>query len=149
MKISKGIYVITELQHSLPRIPLVTIYKDFFRPIIGYGDTIYIPVQNGSFFGKLEFVQYKAVLAIAGAIQGSSPDKNYQEIGLEPLQSRRWYKLLSSMLKIMKGKASNYLTKLVPKHVPAIRTRNNSIPTFICRTDCFKYFLFILPLIIS
>ena len=38
----------------------------------------------------------------------------------------------------MKEKAPNYLINLVPKCEPTIRTRNNSIPTFNCRTDCFK-----------
>ena len=38
----------------------------------------------------------------------------------------------------MKEKTPNYLINLVPKCEPTIRTRNNSIPTFNCRTDCFK-----------
>ena len=42
LKITKGIYLIKELRHSLPQISLVKIYKDFFRPIIAYRDTIYI-----------------------------------------------------------------------------------------------------------
>ena len=42
----------------------------------------------------------------------------------------------------MKEKAPNYLINLVPKCEPAIRTRNNNIPTFNCRTDCFKYSFF-------
>ena len=46
------------------------------------------------------------------------------------------------MFKIMKEKAPNYLLNLVPKFEPTIRTRNNSIPTFNCRTDCFKYSFF-------
>ena len=40
----------------------------------------------------------------------------------------------------MKEKAPFYLINLVQKYEPTIRTRNNSIPTFNCRTvDCFKY----------
>ena len=37
-------------------------------------------------------------------------------------------------------KTPNYLINLVQKCEPTIRTRNNSIPTFNCRTDCFKCF---------
>ena len=44
-------------------------------------------------------IQYKATLAITGAIQGTSPEKICQELGLESLKSRRWYKRLSCMLK--------------------------------------------------
>ena len=39
---------------------------------------------------KIEFVQYKAALAVTGAIQGTSREKIYQELGLESLKSRRW-----------------------------------------------------------
>ena len=46
------------------------------------------------------------------------------------------------MFKIMKDKASSYLINLVSKCEPTIRTRNNSVPTFNCRADCFKYSFF-------
>ena len=80
----------------MPRKSLVAIYKGFLRPIIDYGDIIYESSRE-----KLESVQYKAELAITGAIQGTSCDKIYQELGLESLKSRRWYKRLSFMFKIM------------------------------------------------
>ena len=112
-------------------------------PLIDYGDIIYYDQpQNESFCEKLESVQYKAALAITGAIQGTSREKIYQELGLESLKSRRWYKRLSCMSKIMKEKAPNYLINLVPKCEINTRTRNNSIPTFNCRTNCFKYSFF-------
>ena len=69
---------------------------------------------------------------MTGVIQGTSRDKIYQELGLESLKSRRWYKRLSCMFKIMKEEAPNYLTNLVPKCKTNFRTRNNSIPTFNC-----------------
>ena len=110
----------------------------FLRPLIDYGDIIYDQPQNKSFCEKLESLQYKAALAITGAIQGTSRDKIYQELGLESLKARRWYK----MFKIMKEEAPNYLINLVPKCETNTRTRNNSIPTFNCRTNCFKYSFF-------
>ena len=54
------------------------------------------------FCEKLESVQYKAALAITGAEQGASRDKIYQELGLESLESKRWYKRLSFMFKNVK-----------------------------------------------
>ena len=86
----------------MPRKSLLTIYKVFLRPLVDYGDISYGQPQNESFCNKLESVQYKAALAITGAIQGTSRDKLYQELGLESLKSRRWYKRLSCMFKIMK-----------------------------------------------
>ena len=110
--------------------------------MIDHGDIIYDQPQNESFCDKTESVQYKTVLAITGAIQGTSRENIYQELGLEPLKSRRWCKRLCCMYKIMTEKAPNYLINLIPKCDTTIRTRNNSIPTFHCRTDCFKYSFF-------
>ena len=98
---------------------------------------IYDQPQNESFCEKLESVQYKAALAITGAIQRSSSKKLYQELGLESLKSRRWYKSHCCMYKIMK-KAPNYFTNLIPKSNQSFRTRMNRIPTFYCQIDCFK-----------
>ena len=78
----------------MSRKSLITIRKAFLRPLIDYGDIIYDQTQNESFCEKLESVQYKAALAITGAIQGSSREKLYHELGLESLKSRRWYRRL-------------------------------------------------------
>ena len=40
------------------------------------------------FAKKIEPVQYKDALTITGAIQGTSRDKIYRELGLESLKSR-------------------------------------------------------------
>ena len=42
------------------------------------------------------------------------------------------------MFKIMNEKAPNYLTNLIPKCDQPVRAMTNHIPTFHCRTDCFK-----------
>ena len=91
---------------------------------------------------KLESAQYKSSLAITGAIPGTSRDKLYQKLGLKSLKSKRWYKRLSCMFKIMKKEAPNYLINLIPKCEQTIRTKNNHIPSYHCRTDCFKYSFF-------
>ena len=85
--------------------------------VIDYGDIIYDQPQNESFCEKIESVQYQVTLAITGAIQGTSCDKIYQELGLESLKSRRWYKCLVCIFKIMNKKAPDYLINLIPKYV--------------------------------
>ena len=117
--------------------------KAFLRSLIDYGDIIYYQPQNESFSEKLESVQYKTALAITRAIQGTSHDKIYQKLGLESLKSRRWYKRLSCMYKIMKEEAPNYLINFVPKCETNTRTRNNSTSTFNCQTNFFKYSFFL------
>ena len=66
------------------------------RSLIDYGDIIYDQPQNESFCEKLESVQYKAALAITGAMQETSRDKIYQELGLESLKACVCYFLFFS-----------------------------------------------------
>ena len=60
-----------------------------------------------SFHQKLESIQYNACLAITGVIQGTSKEKLYQEIGLESLQLRRWYRKLGMFLEMFKTNFCN------------------------------------------
>ena len=55
----------------------MTIYKAFLRSLIDYGDIIFNQPQTESFCEELESVQYKAAIAITGAIQGTSRNKIY------------------------------------------------------------------------
>ena len=57
---------------------------------------------------------------MTGAIQGTSLDKIYQELGLESLKPRKWHKHLTFTFKLMKEKPPNYLINLVPKCKPTI-----------------------------
>ena len=141
-KVNKGISLIKKLRFTLPSKSLITIYKVFLRPLIDYGDMIYDQPNRNSFCEKLEAIQYKAALAITGAIQGTHRDRIYAELGLESLKDGRWYKRLTCMFKIMNEQAPHYLINLIPKCNQSIRTRNSHIPTFYCRTDCFKYSFF-------
>ena len=89
-KVNKTIGLLRKLQSILPREPLLTIYKSFVRPHLDYRDVIYDQHYNNSFRQKLESIQYNAVLALTGAIRGSSREILYQELGLESLKQRRW-----------------------------------------------------------
>ena len=131
IKIRKIIGIIRKLQPVIPRAALLTIYKCFLRPHLDYGDVIYDSAFNESFQNKLESVQYDAALAITGAIRGSSRKKLYQELGLESLKSRRWYRKLSLFFKLKKSKYPSYLFDIIPKVLSTRTTRNhNNIPFF-------------------
>ena len=73
---NRGIAVLRKLRYSQPRKSLITIYKALLRPLIDYGDIIYDLPHNESVCEKLELAQYKVALAITGAIQGTSREKN-------------------------------------------------------------------------
>ena len=89
-KASKGIAVTKRLRNSLLRKSLITIYKAIIRPHLDYGDILYDQPNNATFCQKIESFQYKAALAITGAIQGTSQEKHLEELDLETLKSRRW-----------------------------------------------------------
>ena len=65
-------------------------------------DVIYDQSYNDSFRANLESYQYKAALAMTGAIKGSSTERLYQELGIEHLRSRRWFRKLCLFHKIIK-----------------------------------------------
>ena len=98
-KVSKTIGLLRKLQNILPREPLLIIYKSFVRPHLDYGDVIYDQHYNNSFHQKLESILYVAALAITGAIRGSSREKLYQELGLESLKQRWWFRKLCYLLR--------------------------------------------------
>ena len=94
-KVNKTIGIIRKLQDVLPRSVLLTIYKSFIRSHLDYGDMIYDKAFNESFHAKLESLQYNATFAVTGAIKESSTEKIYEELGLESLKSRCWYRKVS------------------------------------------------------
>ena len=101
----------------------MTIYKAFVRPHLDYGDKIYDEAYNKTFRQKLESIQYNACLALLGAIRESSREKLYQELGLESLQRRRWYRKLSLFYKIFKENKAVYLFNLIPTKIQTMTPR--------------------------
>ena len=88
---------------------------------------------NKNFFPpKLESIQCNAALAITGTIRGSSREKLSQELGLESLQQRRWFRGLCYFFKITKNQSPKYQFDKIPTTRAVYRTRNNSdnIPCF-------------------
>ena len=60
---------------------------------------------NSSFHHKLEPIQFNAALAVIGGIRGSFRERLYQELGLESLQQRRWFRKLCYFFKITKNQS--------------------------------------------
>ena len=138
-KVNKTIGLLQKLQNILPRESLLTIFKSFVRPHLDYGDVIYDQSYNNTFHQKMESIQYNAALAITGAIRGSSREKLYQELGLESLQQRRWYRKLCYFFKLTKNKSPKYLFNNIPTVRSTYRTRNiDNIPQFNVRHTFFR-----------
>ena len=71
----------------------------FIKPHLDFDDI--------KFSNKLENVQYDAALAITGAIRGTSGVNVYQELRLESLKSRSWFRRLCYFYKI-----KNYVSQI-------------------------------------
>ena len=142
IKTRQIIGLIKKLQPIISRAAFLTIYKSFLRPHLDYGDVIYDLAFNKS-------VQYNAAVAIKGAIRGSSREKLYQELGLEALKSRRWYRKMCLFFKLKKYKHFSYLFNIIPKVLTAPTTRNhNNIPLFNVKHEYFQNSFFH-PLLLS
>ena len=70
-KVSKTEALLRKLNNRLPQSSLTTIYKSFVRPHLDYVDLTFDKTCNNSFQQRLESLEYKASLAITGAIKGS------------------------------------------------------------------------------
>ena len=138
-EVNKTIGLLRKLHNTLPRLPLLTICKSFIRPHLDYGGVIYDQACNVSFHQKLESIQYNSALAITGTIRGTSTEKLYNELGLETLEKRRWYRKLCCFYKVHKSHSSKYLFNIIPITVSRYNTRNtNNIPQFKVKHNFFQ-----------
>ena len=96
-----------------------------------------------SFTQKIERIQYKAALAITGAIKGTSQSKLYSGLGFESLKFRRWFRKLCTFFKLKTSGLPEYLFDLIPQNNHLYNTRFlEDVTTFYSRTDAFKYSFF-------
>ena len=133
--------LLPKFQLILPRHSLIKIYKTFIRPHQNYGDVIYDRAFNESFHQHLESIQYDAAITITGTIRGTSSEKLFQELGLETLKSRRWFRKLYLFYKILHSKSPSYLFNLIPENNNPYASRsalNNQIPFFNVKTNFLK-----------
>ena len=123
-----GMYLDTKLNFQES---LVTVYKAFIRLHLDYRDIIYDQTYNEYFHQKMDSIQYNGALAITDTVRGTSREKLYQELGLETLRQRRWYRKLCYFFEILKCQSPAYLFRIPPHFSKAYNTRtNNKIPLF-------------------
>ena len=69
----------------------------------------------------------------------TSRERIYQELGLESLERRRWFRKLCKFYKLIKQKSPNYLFKLIPQRNSSYITRNQDhIPLIKTKHQFFK-----------
>ena len=135
--ISKAMGLLGRFQPILPRSSLMTIYKTFIRSQLDFVDVIYNQACNSSFHEKLESIQYNTCLGMTKAI--TSLEKLYQQLGLESLKSRRWFRKLFHFYKILNEKSPSHLFDLIPTLIRVCETRHsNNIPAIHTRHNYFN-----------
>ena len=83
-----------------------------------------IQAYNTSFYQKLEKTQCNACVATTRIICGTSKEKLCQELGLESLENRRWFrKLMILLFKIFRNKSPSYLYSIIPRRNSSYTTR--------------------------
>ena len=113
-KVNKTIGLLRKLHNTLPRLPLLTIYKSFISPHFDYGDVIYDQAYKVSFHQKLESIQYNSALAITGAIIGTSIENLYNDLGLETLEKKDGIGNYAASIKFIKVILRNTFLTLLP-----------------------------------
>ena len=93
---------------------MLTIYKCCVMTHLDYGDIIYDQAFNNSFHQKIESQQDNTALAITGVFRGMLRERIYQELGLESLQQRPWYRKLCLFFKVYKNQCPKYLFDIIP-----------------------------------
>ena len=137
----KGIDIIRNLNKALLQHSLITIiYKSFVKPHLDCCDTIYDQPNKESLNRKTERIQYNAALAITSAIKGTYQSKLYNELGLESLKYRRWFRKMCTFYKIKTAGVPQYLSGLIPQTNHLYNPCGaEDVTIFYGRTDAVKY----------
>ena len=91
------------------------------------------------FVSMIESFQYNAALARTGAIKGSSRERLYQELGLESLSDRRWYRRLVYFFNIISCHSPVYLHSLTKQQSYDIIFRTFTSHTTFFKNSFFPY----------
>ena len=142
-KVNTSIGLLRELLKCLPIRSLVTIHKFFIKTHLNYGDVIFDQAYNNSFHETLESLQYNASLATTGAIMGTTKEKLYQELGLESLRHRRWFRTLCTFYRIFQNQSQRYLYELLPLQATFHSNKSSrNISLFHFKQKFFRNFFF-------
>ena len=87
----------------------------------------------------MESIEHNACLAITETIRGTSRENFCQELGLESLQLRHWYRKLCLFSKVFKNEYPKYLFHLIPvKCTPYVTRTESNIPLIKTKHNFFK-----------
>ena len=113
--------VMKKYKYYYSRETLKKIYIYHVKSLLLYADILY-PKLSAKLEAKLEKIQYRAMLVICGAPQGTSSKRMLEELDFVTLSETRRINSLVNLYKMMNNKCPEYLSSnLPPRQVPYAR----------------------------
>ena len=106
--VNKTILLLCKFHSNLPRTSLITIYKSFIRRHLNYGEINSNQAYSNSFQKKWN--QFNKMDQI---FNGSGGSFQIQELGLESIQNRSWYRKFCQLPKLVKDLTPRYLISII------------------------------------
>ena len=103
-------------KYKLSRKTIESMYQVFIRPILEYGNVVWIAATKNLLI-KLDKIELRALRLTCGATYRSNINLLYKDAQWQSLESRREFHCLKMMFKIVNGLCPAYLTELLPRQV--------------------------------
>jgi len=126
--------VLNALKFKIDRSSLERLYFSYVRPKLEYSSIVW---DNCSKFeiDLIENVQLRAAKIVSGAINKTSRELIYKELGWDSLEERRLKQRLLMMFKITHNDAPEYLQNTIENRDAGYNLRNqNNLPPIRCKT---------------
>ena len=115
-KSSQRLALLRRLKFKLSRNALIRIYSTMIRPILEYGCVLFDNCTDG-LSTSLESIQFEAARICTGALRHTPRILLINELGWQPLSTRRKYHKLVLFYKMIHKLTPKYLSDLVPHEV--------------------------------
>ena len=115
-KSSQRLALLRRLKFKLSRNALIRIYSTMIRPILEYGCVLFDNCTDG-LSTSLESIQFEAARICTGALRHTPRILLINELGWQPLSTRRKYYKLVLFYKMIHKLTPKYLSDLVPHEV--------------------------------
>lgn len=140
-KASKRLNMLMPLKYKLSRKTLESMYFVFIRPILEYGNVVWIGASD-LLLSKLEKIEIRAMRIVCGVPNRSSVNQLYIDTQWQPLNSRRDFASIKMLFKMINRMCPEYLSALLPRrvrdgHEINLRNQNDFVPPH-TRTTTFK-----------
>ena len=113
-KANKRMNMLSYFKYKLSRNTLERIYYVFIRPILEYGNIVWIGANDG-LLDKIDKIETRAMRLVTGATNRTNINSMYIDLQWQSIRSRRDFHALKMMFKIINRMCPEYLYNLLPR----------------------------------